>query len=394
MYIQRRPNGTHLLRVTHKLIPKPKGQWYSTFDTYEEAHDYGTRLEYLLEAGIVPPELLLSEAKSQHDVPLLYLVHGFRDGNASISNADRDLARWVEPDIKAFRCSDVSFKWTQDFAKRMRVDRHLAPSTLRARVGFMGRAWSWYHAHHQTGIKDNPFYMLPEGYSVVTSEEEKAVLAKAGKSVKRDEERDRRLEEGEEDRIRRVLRGEKLRDDRERALAPDPEKEMMWDLHVGLGLRMRECYRLRRNSVDLEARLLHVDGTKGHRGQEKPRDVPLLSALHERLTGWLEQLPKEEWRLFPGTWDGQDDKRLLTNTTNRLSQQWARVFDHAGAPGLTEHDLRHEATCRWVLLKKADGTWALSQTQIAKILGWSSTDLFLRYASLRGSDLVDSLAGL
>jgi integrase len=75
-----------------------------------------------------------------------------------------------------------------------------------------------------------------------------------------------------------------------------------------------------------------------------------------------------------------------------LSQRFATLFDYAGVPDCTEHDLRHEATCRWVTLRDASGHWVFSETEVCKILGWSDTRMMLRYASLRGEDLSARLA--
>ena len=47
---------------------------------------------------------------------------------------------------------------------------------------------------------------------------------------------------------------------------------------------------------------------------------------------------------------------------------------------MTEHDLRHEATCRWFELRALDGRWTFSDVEIARIMGWSNLAMVLRYA--------------
>lgn len=58
---------------------------------------------------------------------------------------------------------------------------------------------------------------------------------------------------------------------------------------------------------------------------------------------------------------------------------------------MTEHDLRHEATCRWMQMRQPGGGWVFSDVEICRIMGWTSTDMMLTYASLRGEDLAARL---
>ncbi len=47
----------------------------------------------------------------------------------------------------------------------------------------------------------------------------------------------------------------------------------------------------------------------------------------------------------------------LKKVTQRLSDRFASAFRYACCPDLHEHDLRHEATCRWLELRDANGQW-------------------------------------
>lgn len=143
--------------------------------------------------------------------------------------------------------------------------------------------------------------------------------------------------------------------------------------------------------IDLVKHEIAVAGTKGHRGALKPRSVPIKGSLLRSIKPWIESLPAGETRVFPGLWDGSTAEKDLKRTTGRVGSAFARVFDHANCADLTEHDLRHEATCRWVTMRRPDGAWLRSEVEIAKIMGWSSLAMFLRYASLRGEDLAHGL---
>ena len=88
-------------------------------------------------------------------------------------------------------------------------------------------------------------------------------------------------------------------------------------------------------------------------------------------------------------WNGTPED--LDPATRRLSARFASLFRYADVPALTEHDLRHEATCRWFELRDPAGRWVFSDVEIARIMGWSNLSMALRYASLRGEDLAARL---
>lgn len=95
--------------------------------------------------------------------------------------------------------------------------------------------------------------------------------------------------------------------------------------------------------------------------------------------------------VFP-FWDGTPEDK--DRASGRLTARFRALFDYAQVPGFTEHDLRHEATCRWVELRTPGGGWVFSDIEICRIMGWSDTRMMLRYASLRGADLADRLLGM
>lgn len=150
------------------------------------------------------------------------------------------------------------------------------------------------------------------------------------------------------------------------------------------GLRLREAYRLRADQIDLRRRVIAVKGSKGHRGTIKPRQVPMTAALHAVLQAWcLGRIG----RLFPALWNGAASPVELRRATARLSTRFSTLFDYAGVAGFTEHDLRHEAMCRWFEMRRPAGGWMFSDIEVCRIMGWSDPRMALRYASLRGEDL-------
>lgn len=379
----------HQLRVTHKLLPRA---FFATFDERLQAESYRDLLLAQLERGVVPAEVLarLVEPKRANDPTVLDVLDSYATNNQSASRTDREMLSYIRPHFPGVRMSGVSFDFAVQVVSDMRVKMHLAPGTIRQRVGCLGRIWEWHYARSGEKGVSIVWRLLPAGYSIATEAEQKQFKA-AGKKVKRDQKRERRFEPGEEDRIEAVLRGEKPNPELQRALCPPPDLEMLYRVILWTGLRLREGYMLKREHVDLQARLIHAQGTKGHRGAVKPRDVPIRKVLREYLEVWLAQLPAGEDRLFPGLWSGTEDKDELDGVSNRLSQRFSALFNHAQMAEFQEHDLRHEATCRWVLLKNEQGGWLFSESMLTKIMGWTSPTMIQRYMSLRGEDMVAML---
>lgn len=378
--VQQRRNK-HQLRVTHRLLPRP---FFHTFDSDAEARNYGQQLQALLQRGIVPAELLEREPAAA-DPLLIEIIRGYTKA-APLTDSDDALLTTMLPELDGVRFSRVTFAWADTYVRALKA-KALAPGTIRKRVGVLGRVLDW-HIRMTTAPGAPPLAnvlrMLPAGYSTY-SREDAAALKVAPAEAPRDQQRDRRLLQDEEARILAALAGEK-REDRERALEPDPALRMLFLLILDTGMRLREAYRLRVDQVDLKRGLILVEGSKGARGALKPRTVPIKPGLAEQLRSYMRG---RIGLLFPW-WDGTPEG--LRKTTSRLSARFAVLFDYAKVPGFTEHDLRHEATCRWVELRRR-GSWAFSDIEVCKIMGWTDTRMMLRYASLRGEDLAARLRG-
>ena len=373
----------HQLRVTHDLLPKA---FFATFEGEREARDYGEQLHALLDRGVVPQELLAATPKG--DDPLLIEVIRSYTKAAPITASDDALLGQMLSELVGTRVNGVTHLWVDQYVKNLKLKRAkpIAPSTIRKRIGALGRVldWHWRRVTPQDKLPPaNPFRLLPRGFSLYSQGEAKE-LAKSDRVAKRDQVRNRRLAPGDEDRILAALAGLK-RPDRERALVADPAFTMLFRLIVATGMRLREAYRLRADQIDLKRRLIHVEGSMGHRGAIKPRLVPMTSELNEMLRPWCEG---RVGLLFP-FWNGAEDD--LKKATARLSARFRVLFDYAGVDDMTEHDLRHEATCRWVVMRQPGGGWVFSDVEICRIMGWTSTDMMLTYASLRGEDLAARL---
>lgn len=371
------------IRVPHKLLHKP---FFATFDDETDARNYAAQLEALLARGIVPTELLAPAERAAGADPMLAEVIGDYQRLAPVTDSDDELLVPIRTEVGAARVSSVSMLWAEQYVAGLKNPKRergpLTPGSIRKRVGALARVLDWhYHRGGESGKATvNVLRLMPRGYSLYTKGEGEKLA-----EVPVDQTRDYRLPPDDEAKLWAALDGVK-RPDRERALAVDPEFQTLAAVILDTGVRLSEGFTLRVDQVDLARRLLHVDGSKGHRGKIKPRTVPLKRRLLERLVTYCEG---RTGLLFPTLWDGTPE--TWRKTGHKLSARFAAALAYAGLDHLTEHDLRHEATCRWFELRSPGGGWVFSDIEICRIMGWTDTRMALRYASLRGEDLAARL---
>lgn len=381
-----RPRGTRFeLRVKHKLLPRP---FYATFPTDVEAENYGAQLDAMLDAGVLPTELQASASSPTAAQPLMAVVRAYLAHAPHLTPSDDKLLATLLDDLASVKLSEVTYRWAGEWVRRQKLQQHLAPGTIRKRVGALARVLDWHLATHAAAdavAPVNPLRLLPRGYSQYTQAEAER-MAQQGEQARSDVHRDRRLLPIEESAILAAVRGAR-RPGRERAWADggDPAFELLLLVILGTGLRLREAYRLRVDQVDTVKGVLRVEGSKARRGQPKPRVVPLRMELRTALASWCAARVGLLWPY----WDGTPED--LDPATRRLSARFRTLFSYAGLADMTEHDLRHEATCRWFELRDASGRWVFSDVEVARIMGWSNLAMALRYASLRGEDLAARL---
>lgn len=389
MAMIRERKGRYQVTIKNKLLPKP---YIATFDDEQTARSVANEIESHLAKGLIPKSLD-APASKRSDVTIGQAIREYLQA-VSVSKLDQEVLDRVASSIGSTRLDNaLDYAWSETWVRTLKVDNNLAPGTIRKRVGALARMLDWYlkrEAERGGRPLANPLRLLPKNYSTYNEHERKLLAEKEGKSAKVDVARDRRLMEGEEARILAAMRGEK-RPDRQRALdMPDGEALIdMFLLIANTGLRLREAYRLRVDDVRLSLRTLHIPRSK----TGAARDVPILPDLYamlERRASVAKHEGGMHAPVFPW-WTGTDDDKELNRLTSRLSRAFGRVFAYAGCDGLTEHDLRHEATCRWVLMRDSEGRWLFRGEEVMKITGHKDPRTFMRYLSLRGSDLAERL---
>jgi len=161
--------------------------------------------------------------------------------------------------------------------------------------------------------------------------------------------RERRLKEGEEQLLDRLLTG---------------QLRQYFFLALETGMRRGELLSLKWSQIDLnKATALLFDTKNG-----ESRRVPLSS----RARALLEELK------------GLDKVRIFTMTQSQLRKSWEEVRTEARLGDLRIHDLRHEATSRF--FEKG-----LNVIEAASITGHKSLTMLNRYTHLNPSDLAKKL---
>lgn len=171
--------------------------------------------------------------------------------------------------------------------------------------------------------------------------------------------RERRLEDGEEEKLLHAARVYV------QECSPEIPIVEVIKFALGTAMRLSEIGRCHWKNVNLaEATILIPDTKNG-----SPRTVPLWPSIVRLLSS------------MPRRADG-----LVFGPKDSIRQMWNRVLARTDIDDLRYHDLRHEATSR--LFESSD----LSDMEIAAITGHKSLVMLKRYAHLRANKLAKKLA--
>lgn len=278
------------------------------------------------------------QKRSGHKISTL--IENFRLSAPRPAKSDLATLALLQDEVGLVTVDKINVTWADIWVSKLKLDLQPAPGSIRKRVECLARVIDWHirkitPADQSASV--NPLRVMPRGYSIYTAKEA-AVLVHTGKEPKTDTKRDRRLAPGEEQKIRNALAGIKA-PDRQRHFVVDEYLTLLFDLILNTGLRLREAYWLRCEEFNQGRGLLLMRGTKGHSGVIKPRLVPVVPGLREKLRV---RCAGKTGLIFP-CWDGNPYN--LSKVTSALSSRFKTLFNYAGMPDLTEHDLRHEATC-------------------------------------------------
>jgi integrase len=380
---RQKPSGKWEIGLRHPSLPG--GRRYFTFDTEAEANAYAEQWRLMKMAKIDPPAELL-KTKAQTDTTLAHVVRAWANSGHAAPSQQSALGSLVM-EVGEVKLQYASYAWLTTYLQRLKVEKNLAPGSIRQRIQALGRCIDEWMRHHPEVVMQNPTRLLPKGYSGY-NDRDKALVQAAGKRVKTDVSRDRRLLPGEEDKIVFVLSGGQMPGKpRGLQLLGGNALLTMFLVIVNTGLRLREAYTLKRGQIDLEGKVIRVQSSKQWRGKVVYRDVPMRPEVHAALVKYLAtrtMLPSA-W-LFP--FMDEEPGLTMTKVSQRLSFRYKLAFEYAGITGLREHDARHEATCRWLEMRDATGNWMFRLEEVNRVMGWSANSTMAqRYASFRGVDL-------
>lgn len=392
--------GKWEVTIFSNLLPGKRA--FRTMPTREAAEAFKTWATIQLKAGKVPTELSREfvkanqkpakpRVKHKHQITLhttrpeqtVSEVIGLytKADNVRVAESDKAMLAMLSSTIDG-PVRGITAAWVDGWLRHMKSVQRLAPGSIRKRVESLARCIDWWHraTHVADEIPANPLRQLPRGYSAYSQADA------GGLPAPRDVERERRLLPGEQEALEATIMGQK-REDRQRPWSAhgDPEFRDFFRLVVGTGLRLREAYTLRVADVSLQLRTIHVKRSKTGTQRSVPIGKALRDMLEARMAG------KKPTDPIFSYWQGLESERALRLVTNRLSARFASLASYAGCEDLTEHDLRHEATCRWMEMRGPDGQWLFRAEEVRKITGHKTEAMFMRYLSLRGSDLAARL---
>ncbi|WP_157778588.1 tyrosine-type recombinase/integrase [Massilia violaceinigra] len=139
-------------------------------------------------------------------------------------------------------------------------------------------------------------------------------MANGGKA-KTDVERDRRLDEDEEERILACL-------------VAMPEARAFFVLALETAMRMRECYTLELEQVGLAKKTIHLDRSKNGDGREVPLSSTIGKLLGEYIKVHADDIKARGGRLF-SFWEGDRSVRALDAATVDVSLMFKDIFASA-----------------------------------------------------------------
>jgi len=155
-----------------------------------------------------------------------------------------------------------------------------------------------------------------------------------------------------------------------------------WVVRIALYTAMRqgEILNLTKQMVNLSNKTVLLADTKNNETRTVPLSKKAVDVFREVLSHPIR--PLETKLLFYGE-PGKDGKRR-PYTINRV---WVSALNRAEITDLRFHDLRHEATSRFVEA-------GLSDQEVASITGHKSMQMLKRYTHLRTESLTEKIANI
>ena len=374
-----RTSGSIEACIRRKSLP---GDIYLSFNSMDEAKAYCREAEALIDAGQIPPGLLeLAKPKTSRSETFALTARSIKSLideyliGYHVTEGDKQWLGVLRGEIGQIEIGAVTVQWALCLVRGYKITKQLTPATIRHRVGALRRCLDWQVMCGNLPI--NPLKLLPTRYATY-NDAERAAVDDAPPS---DNSRCRRLEDGEEERIRLVLDNDREYLDSlgvERGIDPASQAPMtlLFELALETAMRMREIFTLSWDQIDFDKRTIFLTKTKNGDSRQIPMSSVAFDLLNQLAGSGL---------VFPIFWNGNQTAAGLRKASSRLSSRWRTIARLAKCDYLHFHDLRHESTSRFY------ERTSLTDLQIAKIIGHRDMKSLQRYANLRASDMAKSL---
>jgi len=156
-----------------------------------------------------------------------------------------------------------------------------------------------------------------------------------------------------------------------------------WVVRIALYTAMRsgEIFSLTEANVDLAKKVVIIHDTKN----KDSRTIPLINkaqAVFEDVLKNAMRSPDTDLLFY-----GEPSRKDGVRRGYAIEKCWRQALERAEIEGFRFHDLRHEATSRFVEA-------GLSDQQVASITGHKSMQMLRRYTHLRNEDLVNLISNI
>ena len=273
-FVRSRNNGkTFELRIKHGRLPKPV---YHTFDVREDAQGAGQRAIAALDRGEIPSWLERTERGAL--ITISQAIVAYR-GIRAVPPSTQLLLDTLMNDVGTRPLAGVNYEWAEGWIRTMKLEKQLAPGTIRKRKGALSDVFDWVVRAHPVCLGANPLNQLPHGYSGY-DEYTRQSLAEQGMDIPGDVERNRRIDPDEE---RRIV--EALQQRRETAESHEQRVEaealsLVFQLALRTAMRLREIYTLVLAQIRIGDKTIYLSKSKnGDR-----RQVPLITVRRGRYS--------------------------------------------------------------------------------------------------------------
>jgi integrase len=303
-----------------------------TFETKSEAEKWSKEIESEMDRGIYVSRSE-AEGTTLHDALERYIAE-YLPRLAHFENSIYKARMLQRRSLAAKYMSAIRSKDVADFITEREAEG-ISPNTIRLDLALLSRLFN-------VAMSDWGMESLNNPVARVT----KPKLPKG---------RERRLEDGEEERL---------------LATTNPEMREIIKLALETAMRRSEISTLLWKNINLDRRKATLIVTKNGETRTTPLSPKALDILRAIK---ISQGPKAD--------------RVFTQSPSAITQNMRRACKAAGISELTFHDLRHEATSR--LFENTD----LDAMEIKSITGHKSMQMLARYSHLRTNRLADRLAG-